>query len=295
MRVGGGIAGTVLALGLAVAAAGCGTEDGAGSLVVEGEAPAAPYDGPLYLPPAPEWEGEGEPGPEEMTAMAGAAGRALECDGDIFLGGAADPWSDGDGGESPEEGLAAYWEMNGESPPSYGFRVERREEHRVLFSYDVDGETKQAVIVAEDRPDRPGWGPETTARCDPAEFGPEADAEGYEEIWTDGRGGRVPVSRVHSGRGPEHCDWQRAHFLTLGEDTHGGSGSLYARDPEGVLPEEMLAGPYARDVELPDGARDTGWRYGDWRLWLDDADDTRVYVRTPDGVEAWPRAEGGCA
>lgn len=295
MRGGGGIAGMVLALGLAVAAAGCGTEDGAaGSLVVEGEAPAAPYDGPLYLPSAPEWDGEGEPGPEEMMAMAGAAGRALECDGDIYLGGRSDPWPLDDGGATPAEGLAWHWSVNGEEPPSYGFRIEREEKNRVLFSHDVDGRTKEAVIVAKDREDRPGWGPETTARCDPAEFEPAADADGFRKIWTDERGDRVPVTRVTSNRGPEHCDWQTAHFLTLGEDAHGG-GATYVRDPEGVLPEQMLAEPYDGDVELPGRARDTGYRLDDWRLWVDDEDGSRVYVRTPDGVEAWPRAEGGCA
>ncbi|MFW6693573.1 hypothetical protein [Streptomyces sp. MAR4 CNX-425] len=296
MSFGRRVGGAALAL-VAGVAAGCGGESGGvpASLVVEGEAPAAPYDGPLYVPTAPEWEGEGEPGPEEMRAMAGAAGRALECDGDIYLGGRSDPWPSDDGGATPEEGLAWHWSINGEEPPPYGFRVEREEKNRVLFSHDVDGRTKEAVIVAKDREDRPGWGPETTAQCDPAEFEPADDADGFHEIWTDEQGNRVPVTRVSSNRGPEHCDWQSAHFLTLGEDAHGGRGTTYVRDPKGVLPEQALAAPYDGDAELPEGARDTGYRLDDWRLWVDDEDDSRVYVRTPDGTELWPRTDAGCA
>ncbi len=54
--------------------------------------------------------------------------------------------------------------------PDHGYRVERAERDRVLYSYDVDGRTKVAVVVAKDQRDRPGWGPETNASCDPAEL-----------------------------------------------------------------------------------------------------------------------------
>ncbi|MGW1750744.1 hypothetical protein ACWCRD_35070 [Streptomyces sp. NPDC002092] len=40
--------------------------------------------------------------------LCGSAGRALECDGQIYSGGGSAPWSKDDGGGTPKEGLRAY-------------------------------------------------------------------------------------------------------------------------------------------------------------------------------------------
>ncbi|MFJ9242087.1 hypothetical protein [Streptomyces sp. NPDC101776] len=258
-----------------VAVTACGTEDG-GDTVVAGTAPATPYAGPLYVPPTDSDE-------------SGAAGRALECDGAMYAGGDAETWSKGDGGGTPEGGLRAYFDIEQPDVPRTGYRVERRSDGRVLFSYDVDGRTKVAVVVAKDRKNRPGWGPETSSSCDPAELPASfAEAHGY-EIWTDRNGKRVPTTVVSSSVGAAHCDWQKAHFLQTGD---GEKGKLYARDPDNVLPAEMLTAPYDGDVSMPASARDTGYRYQDRQLWLT-ADASKAYVRTPDGVEAWPAVKDG--
>ncbi|MFD9000092.1 hypothetical protein ACFV0T_03750 [Streptomyces sp. NPDC059582] len=273
---------TVLA---ALTAVGCGTGE---NVVVEGTPPATPYGGPLHVPA----RASEESGARAALAESGAAGRALECDGEIAAGGQGETWSEGDGGDTPEEGLAAYFGMEQPGVPSAGYRVEREEAGRVLFSYDVDGRTKVAVVVAKDGADRPGWGPETTAFCDPAEFPASwTDSHGY-EIWTDRDGHRVPTSRVSSSAGEEHCDWQRAHFLELNRDEER---RLYARDPDGVLEPGMLTAAYDGDVRLPRDAHDTGYRFEDRRLWLTD-DPSTAYVRTSDGVEAWRlvRPDMGC-
>ncbi|WP_043670284.1 hypothetical protein [Streptomyces xylophagus] len=265
----------LVAVLVAVTAVGCGSEDG-GDVVVAGTAPAKPYDGPLYVPAS-------------GSDKSGAAGRALECDGKMYEGGGADAWSKGDGGKTPEGGLRAYFDMQQPDVPRTGYRVEREESGRVLFSYDVGGRTKVAVVVAKDGKNRPGWGPESSASCDPAELPASfAEAHGY-EIWTDKDGKRVPTTVVSSSVGAAHCDWQKAHFLQTGE---GRKGRLYARDPDKVLPSEMLTAPYDGDVRMPASARDTGYRYQDWQLWLT-ADASKAYVRTPDGVEAWPAVKDG--
>ncbi|MFE9020909.1 hypothetical protein ACFYNL_20410 [Streptomyces sp. NPDC007808] len=271
---------TVLAT---AAVSGCGgAREG---LVVEGAAPTVPYDGPLYVPT----EELDEDSARAVRLASGAAGRALECDGEIYSGGGGEAWSEQDGGATPEEGLAAYFDREQPDLPRSGYRVEREEGGRVLFSYDVAGRTKVAVVVAEDRADRPGWGPETSASCDPAEL-PESFTDTLDvEIWTDEDGRRVPTTEISSSAGSAHCDWQRAHFLGLGAHRDRG---LYARDPDGVLAPGMLNAAYDGDVPLPDGARDTGYRLGAWRLWLTD-DTSTAYVRTPDGVEAWPRVKDG--
>ncbi|MFD5711933.1 hypothetical protein ACFWHW_16325 [Streptomyces pharetrae] len=269
---------------VSAAAAGCG--EGGADIVVEGTPPATPYGGPLSVP-VPDLD---EDGPRATRIESGAAGRALECEGEIHSGGAGESWGEGDGGGTPEEGLAAWFDIEQPDAPRSGYRVERAERDRVLFSYDVGGRTKVAVVVAEDRANAPGWGPETSASCDPAELPASfTDAQGY-EIWTDEHGDRVPFGSLHSGAGPGHCDWQRAHFLTLGREP---DGRLYARDPHGVLPDGMLTAPYDGDVPLPVRARDTGHRRGDRALWVVDGDPSKIYIRTPDGVEAWPRVADG--
>lgn len=54
----------------------------------------------------------------------------------------------------------------------------------------------------------------------------------------------MPVTKVHSSVGPAHCDWQKAHFLSLGR----------ARPP------------YGGDVRLRADAHDTGYRFHDRQL-----------------------------
>ncbi|MEU9479035.1 hypothetical protein [Streptomyces sp. NPDC048191] len=263
-----------------VAVAGC-EEGPRPDLVVKGTSPASPYGGPLHV----HTEEPDDSGPRALRLASGAAGRALECDGEIFDGAGPDGWSFGDGGDTPEAGLRLFFDMVQPDLPDHGWRVERRSADRVLYSYDVGGRTKAAVVVAKDQKDRPGWGPETHAACDPAEF-PAAFAAAWGwEVWTDRHGRRVPVTRLSSSTGPGHCDWQSAHFLDL-------DGASYARDPEGVLGDQLLTAPYRAHVRMPAGAHDTGYRYRHWRLWLTD-DKATAYVRTPDGVEAWPRIKRG--
>jgi len=47
--------------------------------------------------------------------------------------------------------------------------------------------------------------------------------------------------------------------------------------------------------QLPADAHDTGYRFKDWQLWLTD-DKATAYMRTSQGVEAWPESKDfvGC-
>jgi hypothetical protein len=279
-----GIVAAVLSIGLAVAVTGCGG-DQRGGLVVTGTPPPRPYAGPLDLP----YEEHADDGDGDAED-SGAAGRAVECDGEIRGGAAGDTWSRRDGGSTPEEGLDAYFDIYQPDLPEQGYRIERREGDRVLFSYDVEGRTKVAVVVAEDQPRRPGWGPETSAFCDLSEFPASYTEARGDEIWTDRDGSRVPTTEVISFPGAEHCDWQSAHVLSLGP-----KGRMYVRDPRGIFSSDLLTAAYDADVRMPADARDTGYHYHDWRLWLT-PDRSTAYVRTSAGVEAWPAARSlfGC-
>jgi hypothetical protein len=124
-----------------------------------------------------------------------------------------------------------------------------------------------------------GWVVETFATCDPAEYAAAEDDELRQTVWTDRDGERVPTSVVTSFSGPEHCDWQSVTFLHL-EDRQ------YLRDPDHRLASETVVS-YDGDVELPEGAVDTGYRRGDDQLWLS-ADGRIAYLVSGGTVEAWP-------
>ncbi|MET7457126.1 hypothetical protein ABZT03_35660 [Streptomyces sp. NPDC005574] len=271
----------VAAVLTATTAAGC--AGGGSGPVVEGTPPATPYSGPLHVAS----RHLDQDSVRAVRLSAGAAGRALECDGRIYSGDAGGEWGKGDGGTTPEEGLTAYFDLDGPEVPRHGYRVERREAGRVLFSYDVHGRTKVAVVVAEDRAGAPGWGPESSASCDPAEL-PASFTDGLGlEIWTDADGHRVPTTTLSGYAGAEHCDWQDVRFLAMGR---GAKAAQYVRDPEGVLDGAGLTAAYDGKARLPKDAHDTGYRLGERELWLT-ADRSTAYVRTSDGVEAWPRAK----
>jgi hypothetical protein len=71
-----------------VAVVGCGEDDGG---VIIGYGPATtPYSGPLHV----ETDEVDEDTPEAMLLASDAAGRALECDGDISRGPSPDGWGE---------------------------------------------------------------------------------------------------------------------------------------------------------------------------------------------------------
>jgi hypothetical protein len=173
--------------------------------------------------------------------------------------------------------------------PDDEYRVEREDGGRVLLSYDVDGRTKVAVIAADDVRDwdgDEGWGVETWAQCDPAELPAPATDELGIGVWHTAGGDPVPVTRIRSDAGPEHCDWQDITFLTLGS---GEQERQFLRDTTGEL-QRSLTTTYDGRAVLPQDATDTGFERNGRHLWLD-PDGTAAYlVRTddPTDVERWP-------
>lgn len=117
----------------------------------------------------------------------------------------------------------------------------------------------------------------------------------WDGAWVDAQGRTAPENVIVSYRGPEHCDWQSAVFLSVGwplgtaRPTSTGT-RLYVRDAEGLFPELLLSS-FEDDAELPRAARFTGYRRHGAELWISSTDvDRRVYVVRGDDVESWPRA-----
>ncbi len=248
-------------------------------------AAASSYDGPLDQPDAP----------------FGAAGLALDCvHPPTGSNNAEAVYSQGATSATPRGAVdTAFSEGLFLSMPRVDLALAASETDRQLLTYEVDGRVLLAVVVhdgpAAEGTGGDGWYVESIARCDFAEF-PEAVAEipGFVRygIWTDADGVPVPVGRVYSTPGPEHCGWEDMTFLVLDDDRPRLSRS-YIEDPDAEL-RDSVAGPYLSHVPLPDDAVDTGWQRQGRHLWLS-PDGRYAYVGTAESVDAWPRFDSGCA
>lgn len=282
-----------------VALAGCGSP-----VVVTGTPVVDPYAGPMHVAQGPA---------DRLGARWGAAGLALECDGEGYRGGRGDYQ---DGLESAQgdavNALEGWLVQEGWQLPGSGYRNERDTGERVLWSYDVRGRTKIAMIAADgirDFDGDVGWGIESWAECDPAEL-PVAvtDSLGI-GVWQDASGRRLPVTEVVSVQGPEHCGWDDITFLTVTEsgapDGHRHHGradasgdaartsrnaTQYVRDVNHELSDHLHTA-FDAHSSLPKGAVDTGFQRDGRQLWLVPGDAAYlVRLGTPRDVEKWPAA-----
>jgi hypothetical protein len=280
----------LLAMAVVAGAAACGS-DGA-DVVVSGSAPEQVYDGPMHVATSHADDAT----VEERT---GAAGRALECDTAPYTGGPAE-YDIGLASvqESAEEALSNYFAEEYPLPaPQQGYRVERADDGRVLFSFDVAQRSKVVFIAADgvvDFDGDRGWGIETWAECDPSELPAEVTEALGIQVWHDAAGNRVPVTVVRSSQGPEHCDWQDITFLSLGKED---AGEQYLRDTRGEL-ARWLTTTYDDQAVLPGDATDTGYHRDGRHLWIA-ADRRAAYLvgeSDPSDVERWPavRERIGC-
>jgi hypothetical protein len=258
-----------------------------------------PYSGPMRLP-------QDFSDDASVLARAGAAGGALECDAAPYSGGGG---AYDDGLESvkgsPNLALRNYFEEEfvGAQLPVTGYRIEREDNDRVLFSYDVEGRTKVAFIVADGITDYNGdrgWGVESRAACDPSELPAKVTDELGIGVWQDRSGDRLPVTTVMSYQGADHCDWEDITFLTLGEDPNSRqpAAEQYVRDTAGKLTDHLRA-TFDAHASLPADTEDTGYQRDGRQLWLAPDRDAAYLVRLGrlDEVERWPAATEliGCA
>lgn len=220
----------------------------------------------------------------DPSRRAGAVADHVDCAHGVWQGGWSADFGPLGGGSNPDAALAAMLDDDVLGLPVDHLGAVGRDRGRVLYTYEVGGKPKIAVVVADSASAELGsehrWEVEAFASCDPAEFDPSTDDELAMEIWQDASGTRIPTSVIVSSRGPEHCDWESVTFLTL-------DGVGYVRDPGRVLGTEGFVSLFDDDAELPSDAVDTGYRRDGRRLWLS-SDRAIAYVVADGVVEAWP-------
>ena len=267
---------TLIAVTIALCCAGCGSGGDDGSAVDGGRSTAPPYQGPLN---------------------AKAAVEALECDGERPFFRATGSYDSGLETVQPSaaDAFDNYVDESGIGyrAPVKGYRVEREEAGHALISYDVRDRSKVAVVLADGIRDwngDVGWGVVAWALCDPAEFPAEVTDELNIGVWQDASGRRVPVTRVRSFQGAEHCSWTDVTFLLIGPDVR--RADWYVRDVSGELIEH-LRGEFDTDATVPHGATFTGWSRGGRQLWLGPGKEAAflVDIDDPGAVERWPAAK----
>jgi hypothetical protein len=263
---------SLIAVAIALSCAGCGSA----AAVDAGRSTAPPYKGPL---------------------RAAAAVDALECSGRTPFSRSTGDYDDGLATvqSSAEDALDNYFDESGIPyvTPLEGYRVERNDEGRALLSYDVGDRTKVAVVVADgirDWNNDVGWGVVAWAQCDPAELPAEVTDDMGIGVWQDASGRRLPITRVRSFQGPEHCNWTDITFLLIGPDEH--DADWYVRDPPSDF-DDLVRGTFAADATLPKHATSSGWRRSGRELWLGRDKDAAylVDIDDPHDVERWPAAK----
>lgn len=239
-----------------------------------------------------------EPYSGDLAGKRGAE-QALECEGESYRHGTGDP-DDGleEIGDSPGLGLDHWMDPEAffNQVPTSGYSLEREDDDgRALLSFDADGRTVIAFVMHDgvtDYQDDEGWGVESYAMCDPAEWPPQVTDELDIGVWTDESGARVSVQKIMSFHGSAHCDWKDTTWIWLGKD---GKEGEFLGNPHRDL-RDMLRSTYELDVPVPADARDTGWSRGTERL-LIAADGSAVYlVPTNQGADQsvgdrWPAAK----
>ena len=120
----------------------------------------------------------------------------------------------------------------------------------------------------------------------------------FDKSWVDRGGNELQAEVVSVYHGSRDC-FDGVTFLHLGwppgtasRFQNGPHVRQYVRDPEGTFPRGELAGPYSGNASLPPDARDTGFRAGEWRLWVAPGG-RAVYLAADRRVERWPWIERG--
>jgi hypothetical protein len=100
----------------------------------------------------------------------------------------------------------------------------------------------------------------------------------------------VPVTRIQSFHGADHCSWTDITFLLVGREE---SADWYVRDTSGGDFSGLLHTTFAHQATLPEGAIDTGLRRDGRQLWIGPDEEAAYLVSLDEAQDAerWPAAK----
>ncbi|HLQ48117.1 MAG TPA: hypothetical protein VK233_04035 [Candidatus Dormibacteraeota bacterium] len=125
--------------------------------------------------------------------------------------------------------------------------------------------------------------------CPPTEYDQLRGRTTDDAPWVDANGLSTTVVRTVVGQ--FNCGWESTVWLFT-----DGDKRLYIRDPSKVL-QHVEVGRYLERTTMPTDAVPSGYKSVDRELFTTPNKDF-VYIRTPSGVERWPRSTDtmiGCA
>lgn len=237
---------------------------------------------------------------ETTTAgsMAPVVTRSLECDHQPYRTSRAVDYDDGltEVQDSPADALDNWLDAEAWAAevPTSGYVVEWERAGQALLSWNVDGRTRIAVLVADGITDylgNTGWGVQSWAQCNPAELPAEVTDRLDVGVWENASAQRVPTTEVVSFQGAEHCDWQDLTWLRLGvaSDADRTYDEYLSGDDDGQLADYLTTAPAAA-ATLPADAVDTGWRRDGRELWLGESPRAAYLVSldVESDVQLWP-------
>lgn len=116
-------------------------------------------------------------------------------------------------------------------------------------------------------------------------------------VWRDGEGRSVSAEVLNVIRGPQPCGWEAAAILHVGwplgrESEDNSQSRQYVRDPQGVLPRDVVSEAPDLAATLPEDAELSWYVTVGHELWISPAEvDQAVYLVIDGAVERWPRAD----
>lgn len=144
------------------------------------------------------------------------------------------------------------------------------------FVNETDGRVTAVILMGRATND---WKVVGYRACQPGDFDPLRGRSTFDAPWRDADG--VASETVRAVNGPAHCGYESTVWLWVGD-------ALYLRDPAGIF-ADIEAGPYVASATLPVDAIDSGLSSAGRRLFTT-PDGKAVFVRSPAGVERWPRS-----
>lgn len=114
--------------------------------------------------------------------------------------------------------------------------------------------------------------------------------------WTDADGCLLRIDVLAERPGPEHCGWQQARVLIVGQPlgtpyTTRADTTEFVRDPDGAFDRPDLTAGFDPLATLPDDAVDSGFRRDDLAVFHTPGDQSAIWLVSPEGVERWPAGD----